>query len=301
VGTIRQDRDTGIAGTLDGGPPMIPLTLVVTRSGGAPHTFKLGLARDELLTPLLAYTAVANVLQSYERSRGAATVVLTGSATVRGHERVQYDDVYVGDSPAVTASAAVAAPLVAVMENAFEHIEIDALDLQVRVSEQQESSTIQRAWLDTDRPRAGRTCTLKIELRGYRGQEDTRSLPIEIPARASGSLTLLVSDASRLALWEQANMKTPEPVTLEQTLRTINRTHKGNRLYVRLIGGAPGALVNGEQLPALPPSVLAVYESDRNSGSFAPLRSVLLGEWEIATGAAVVGSRQLTFTVEPER
>ncbi len=301
VGTVRQDRASGIAGTLDDGPSMVPLSLTVARDNGATRTFGLRLARDQLLTPLLAYTAIMNVLVSSERALGAATVSLTGSATVRGHGTIRYDDVFVGDSPGALTSAAVAAPLVALMGNEFESVQIDAIDLQIKVSEHQQSSTIQRAWIDTDRPHAGKPLTLKILLRGYRGDEETRSLSIDVPARATGTLTLLVADASRLTQWEQREMRSPQPWTLDQILRTINRANHGNRIYVRLIDSAPGALVNGEQLPALPPSVLAVYEADRRSGSFAPLGSAVLGEWEIATQVAIQGSRQLTFTVDPER
>ncbi len=301
VGTVRQDRASGVAGTLDDGPSMVPLTLAVARDGGAPRTFSIRLARDQLLTPLLAYTATMNVLVSYERGLGAATMTLAGSAAIRGHGRIRYDDVFVGDSPGALASAAVAAPLVALMGNEFESVQIDALDLQIGVSERQRSSTIQRAWIDTDRPRAGKPLALKILLRGYRGDEEVRTLPIDVPARATGTLTLLVADGSRLTQWEQREMRPPQPWTLDQILRAINRANHGNRIYVRLIDNAPGALVNGEQLPALPPSVLAVYEADRRSGSFAPLGSALLGEWEIATNVAIQGSRQLTFTVDPER
>jgi len=301
IGTFRQDRATGIAGTLDEGPSTIPLTIAVGRGTGAPQTFRMSLARDEALTPLLAYTALANVLLSYERSQGTATVALKGSAAVRGHGPVVYDDVFIEETPALVASAAVAAPLVALMNNEFESLDIDAIDLQVTVSEQQRRANIERAWLDTDRPKAGQTVGLKVTLRGYRGDEETRTLPIEIPARATGTLTLLVADASRLSQWEQREARPPQPSTVEQMLRTINRARRGNRLYVRLIGSAPGAVVKGEQFPALPPSILAVYEADRNSGSFSPLRYAVLGEWEVATAGAVAGSRQLTFSVDPER
>jgi hypothetical protein len=40
-----------------------------------------------------------------------------------------------------------------------------------------------------------------------------------------------------------------------------------------------------------------VLEGDRNSGSFNPLHSATLGEWEIATDHAVSGSRTLTISV----
>jgi hypothetical protein len=67
---------------------------------------------------------------------------------------------------------------------------------------------------------------------------------------------------------------------------------------VRLHTRDGGAVVNGESLAALPPSVLAVMESDQNGGSFSPLRSALAGEWEITTEHAVRGSRTLTLPLE---
>jgi hypothetical protein len=48
----------------------------------------------------------------------------------------------------------------------------------------------------------------------------------------------------------------------------------------------------------LPPSVLGVLEADRSTGDFVPLRSATLGEWNLPTEHAVVGSRMLTINVE---
>jgi hypothetical protein len=81
-------------------------------------------------------------------------------------------------------------------------------------------------------------------------------------------------------------------------IRVLNGARKNNRLYVRLLGRDGGAVVRGESLSALPPSVLAVLEADRNGGSFSPLQSALLGEWDIATEQAVSGSRTLTVQLE---
>ena len=81
-------------------------------------------------------------------------------------------------------------------------------------------------------------------------------------------------------------------------IRVLNNAGKNNRLYVRLLRPDAGAVVNGEMLSSLPPSVLAVLEADRNGGSFIPLRSATIGEWEVATEDAVRGSRLLTLNVE---
>ena len=51
-------------------------------------------------------------------------------------------------------------------------------------------------------------------------------------------------------------------------------------------------------MAALPPSVLAVLEADRNGGSFSPIRSATLGEYEVPMAMAVVGVRTLTIDVE---
>ena len=61
----------------------------------------------------------------------------------------------------------------------------------------------------------------------------------------------------------------------------LNKARRNNTLYVKLLGSEAGAVVNGELLSSLPPSVLAVLEADRNGGSFNPLRSATLGEWEL--------------------
>jgi hypothetical protein len=81
-------------------------------------------------------------------------------------------------------------------------------------------------------------------------------------------------------------------------IRVLNQTRRNNRIYIRLLTGAPGAVVHGEVLTALPPSVLSVLEADRNGGSFSPIRSAAVGEYEIPMNVAVVGSRTLTIEIE---
>ena len=80
-------------------------------------------------------------------------------------------------------------------------------------------------------------------------------------------------------------------------IRIFNRARRNNRLYVRLVSSAPGAVINGETLSALPPSVLAVIEADRDNGNVRPLSSAVLGEWELPSDYAVVGQRSLTLAV----
>ena len=80
---------------------------------------------------------------------------------------------------------------------------------------------------------------------------------------------------------------------MAQMIRVFNRARRNNRLYVKLVAPASGAVVHGEQLPALPPSVLAVLEGDQPGGDVLPLANTVLGEWELQADQAVSGQRTL--------
>ena len=300
VGTVQQDRAVAIVGTLGPGPAMIPITLTLTSERGTKKTFKMAMANDPLFTPLLSYMSILNTLGSYERQNGAASYTVRGSATVKKYGSIDFEDLFTGDSPSAGAAAYIVGPINFLVRNAFEDVQLEGLTLEIDASEQSKSATLERVWIDGTRPRPGSTVDLKMLLRTYRGEEFTRALPVRIPSNARGTVSIMVADAGRLSQWEARELQ-PQPLQtrgLPQMMRVLNNARKHNRLYVRLLGRDGGAVVKGEPLAALPPSVLAVMEADRNGGSFRPLENALLGEWEITPGLAVVGSRTLTLSLD---
>ena len=304
IGTMQQDRATAIAGTLGKGPALVPMSITVTSAredGAAPvtRTVKLNLVRDQLFTPLLAYVSMFNTLGAFERQYGAATIAVKSRARLKGHGELSLEDVFANDNPILGASAAVAGPLTMMLANNIAEVTVEGLDVTVSATEAPRTASIERVWLDEIRPRAGRTVPLKVLTRSYRGEEKISTLPIDIPANAPKELTVLVSDGRQLNAMEQRELRgSLQPQTIAQLVKVLNETRRNNRIYVRLMTGRAGAVVNGEAMTALPPSVLSVLEADRNGGSFTPIRSAALGEWEIPADAAVTGSRILTINLE---
>ncbi len=300
IGTFLQDRATAIAGRLGAAPHMIPITLTLESDRSPKQTFHFGVVNDQLFGPLMSYASILNTFSSYERQYGASTFGVRGKVTVKNHEPITFDNLFSGDQPSLGAATYVVAPIVALMGNDYEKVDLEAVDLTITSTEQPMTATLERVWLDDPRPRAGRTVPLKVLLRTYRGDEVLRTLPIEIPANASGALSVLVSDGARLGQAELREARTPQqPRSVPQMIRTLNKARRNNTLYVKLLGSDAGAVVNGELLSSLPPSVLAVLEADRNGGNFNPLHSATLGEWELPTEQAVSGSRTLSITVSP--
>jgi hypothetical protein len=298
VGTISQDRATAVAGLLGKGPDMIPIRLTLQNDRGLEKAFSINVVHDQLFTPLLTYLAIYDTLGSYERENGTASYEVKGRAVVRNHEEIAFEDLFTGDRPSAGAAAYIAAPITFLLTNDDERVEIEELSLTISSTEAPRTASLERVWIDAPRARAGQTLPLKLLLRTYRGDEIVRSLPIDVPPHARGTLSVLVTDGNGLAQFDQRDLRQPlQPRGVPQMIRALNSARRHTRLYVRLISADAGAVLRGESLPALPPSVLAVLQGDRTSGDFTPLRNATLGEWELQTDFAVTGSRVLTIDV----
>ena len=298
IGTFLQDRATTIAGRLGPGPQLIPLTLTLESDRTTKRTFNFGLVNDQLFTPLMTYATILNTASSYERQFGTATFQVRGTAKIKKHDAIAFNNLFSGEQASMGAAAYIVAPITYLVGNDFEKVQLENIDITLSTAEEPKTATLERVWLDDPRPRAGRTVPLKMLLRTYRGDDIVRTLPIEIPPNASGTLSVLVTDGARLAQAEQRETRTPnQQRSVDQMIRLLNKGRRNNTLYVKLLGSDAGAVVNGELLSSLPPSVLGVLESDRNGGTFNPLHSATIGEWELPTEHLVSGSRTVTITV----
>jgi hypothetical protein len=118
---------------------------------------------------------------------------------------------------------------------------------------------------------------------------------VEIPKDAPiGQLQIIVGDGSSIQALEPRSGFTPK--SLDQLVRELNKIRKSDRLYVRLARAESGAMVKNEEMPSLPPSVLATLGSDRTIGGYSLTRSATILEKEIAPADFVI-SGQKTLTV----
>jgi hypothetical protein len=295
IGVFNQDRATAIAGRLGPGPSLLPVAMSLDADRGGSRTFKFNAVKDQLFGPLMTYTALVNTLTSYERQFGTATYSVQGKLRLKNHDAIAFDNMFAGENAASNTSAYVIAPITALVNNDYESVDMEGLEISVKSTEQPRTATLERVWIDDPRPRPGRTVPLKVLLRSYRGEDIIQTIPIEIPANARGNLALMVSDGQRLNQTEQREARLPQPRSVPQLVRALNKARRNNTIYVKLLGTDAGAVVSGELLSSLPPSVLAVLESDRSSGNVNPLQTATLGEWQLRTEQAISGVRTLTI------
>ena len=300
LGTIDQDRATGIYGSFGPGPTMIPVSMSFeSPDRELQRTFNFEIIEDSIFTPLLTFTTALNTFTTWARSVGPSTFEVSAIAQIKDHGEIRFDDIYSGEAAAVLAASAISNPLVSLFQSALGSIEIERINVSVSASEESRTATLERAWIDTTRLRAGSEAQLKLVIEGNDGEELLETVTVQIPTYATGTLTIEVSDASTLTALENQNInRLTDAETLDQLIRKLNRIRRNNRLYVRLLQSQPGVSDRGESLPALPASVLAVVEGNQHGGRVGRLREVILGEWELTGGYSMSGNRRLPVNLD---
>ena len=301
IGTWVQDRSTAIKGVLNIRPRMIPLEVTVTTSRGQEKNYSLELVDDQLFSPVLAYASLIAILQSTERQFGSQTVKVSAWIETAANGIVSVEDVFTDQQAAVSASAMVAAPLAFLLNNDFEDIELEKIRVGVEATETPQTARVSRAWLDSDQVAPGGTVKLKILLKTYRGEEMLETVDVNIPSNTpSGTVSLMVADAGTLSAIERREARQGfVPKDMTQLVRAINTLRKNNRLYVRLSrADAGGAIVDGEYMSSLPPSVLNVLETDDSGSGYTRLRNSTFWEHELVTDYNVSGARVLSLEVK---
>ena len=207
----------------------IPMTVTLERSGSArrvaPHASRISVVNDQLFTPLLTYVAMFNTLGTTSgssaprpsASRAARTLKGHGDLAVRRHLHRRQPDARRLDGRGGPAHDAAGQRLRAGdARRARPHGHHD------RGSRAR--ATIERVWLDESGPRAGRTVPLKVLTRSYRGEEKISTVPIEIPANATGELSVLVTDGRQLNSIEQRELRRAlQPQSVAQMIRAAQR------------------------------------------------------------------------------
>ncbi len=120
VGSISQDRASGIFGLLGQAPKMIPVKVNLHTSRDRIETYSYEIANDSFLTPLLLNITLFNTITSSERALGDSTISVKGEIKVKGQEPIQVDRRFSASNAAITAAGSIAAPVSSLLTSGFD-------------------------------------------------------------------------------------------------------------------------------------------------------------------------------------
>lgn len=292
VGSISQDRSTGIYGRLSQAPKMVPVTINLHSNRDQIETYKYEVANDEFLTPLLLNMTIYSTIASSERSLGDSTVSVRGKIEVKGHEPITLERRFSTTGAGINAAGSVAAPVQALLSSGFEGVELGPITLDIAASDSRRAASLDRISLDQNEVRSGETVEVQAYVRTESGKQFVQRIPVSIPADVPpGQLVLFVGDGG--SLQQASASQSFVPKDLGQLVGAINKIKKNDRLYVKLFRITTGAVIGTDEMPNLPPSFVATLNSDRASGGFTPTVLSPIAEKELPAAEYVVSGQQL--------
>jgi hypothetical protein len=292
VGSISQDRASGIFGLLRQAPKMIPVKVTLHTSRDRSETYSYEMANDSFLTPLLLNITLFNTITSSERAIGDSTISVKGEIKVKGQEPIQIDRRFSANNSPILAASSIAAPISTLLTSGFDNVQLDGITLDIDSTETRYLGTLERITLDRTEVRRGEKIEVQAYVRTESGKQFVQRIPVQIPEDAGlGQLLVFVGDGG--ALQEGSPAKSFVPQDLSQLVKAINTVKKSDRLYVKLFRITSGAVIGTSELPSLPPSMVATLNSDRTSGGYTPTVLSPVYEMELPPAEFVISGQQL--------
>ena len=273
VGTLHQDRHSGIMGILGEESNMIPVAVKVRAlrenlSVAREKDFRFNVFVQQKWTPSLMMMTLFNSLSDLNEFADEATYRLSGRIEMNGQSNLSLATMQASGEQQVPAPMMLANwwgdKFNRLYLNNVKTPEIKRVSVTVDLLPERRIAAIENAWVANPDLRPGDEVPVKVFLRPYRGDAMQREFKIKIPEGiAKGDHRILLSDADTLnRVQNQAGMAN-RFLDLPETVSLINQERSNNKLYVSLVESSPTAYLDDKTLPSLPLSVLNVMQAGR--------------------------------------
>ncbi|HEY1758687.1 MAG TPA: SpoIVB peptidase S55 domain-containing protein [Bryobacteraceae bacterium] len=296
MGSITADRDTAISGIVGRRAETTPFEIHVGK-----NDYHMNLARDPILTPMVAQMAVFSAIDSTQRSVGAATYAVRGHADFEGGGTVKLDNVYSGDvNTATMASLGVATPLSYALTSGFDALRLKSVTLDIIATDRHNQMQIADAFAP-HQVHPGEDVEISVVLVGEDGVEMVKKTHYRVPVGApAGLLYLTVSDASSANLFEFQGALGVQARSAEQVLNLLNGLRPNTSAYVRVWRADAAYNLDGRDLPDPPASLAAILgRSQPGAAALVSTRGAKVAEIEVPAGENLVtGSKTIQIEVK---
>ena len=270
VGTATQDRRAAVAGRLGPAPALMPLRVVVRGAAPREQRFAFQCIEDRALMPQLVSAAVVNSL--FESGGGGSQQSAEWSVTIwSGGRRLRTGDLAAGDAPVNDLVAGVGGPVRFLGANPFTRFRADSIVVELEVRPGRAQSTLRAASLAAPSVRPGGTARVRAQLERWRGERETVTLDLPVPEELpDGRYVLHLGGGAEADRYTAARLPARfRVVSLDDAWRRLGGARRSDALHATLWARAPEVNADGEDLPELPASALALLGSAQQAGDRA--------------------------------
>ncbi len=194
-----------------------------------------------------------------------------------------------------TAGFTIATPLSYVLGSNFPNLRVKGIDVSVVSLNELRQATLEQVWSTKSEVRPGDHIEVCAVLRTPGGESVTERIPVAIPESITDkNLSLVVGSGLTINGIENrlSPLSTP-PRDVHQLVRALNRMRRNNRVYALLMAPQRSFVLQGDEYPSPPPSLVQTLMADPGASS-----SVLF------SGTSVVGdfeTKPSPFTIRGEK
>jgi len=300
IGVVTQDRATGIAGTIGPKVAMIPVRVNV-RSEQDTREFNYEILNNKTLTANLLPLVIVNSLLHQQQERNDVTIQAEMTVKLRGYPAFLHRRWFTGPYAISASAGELAAPIDFLMSNEFEKIEVESVGVDLRIAPGQERLTVYRVIADRERAKPGDKLHLTIFLDAYRGEQRIEEMDVVIPKETpEGQMRVLVTTPDSALLYDlyEAGEKMA-PRSVRQMLKFLKQIGPENQLVVQgYAQRSRGMVIAGEKYPNLPPSMMRLLSTSRETGTSSQTETSLLFEKRKTMDQIVAGGQVVWIDIE---
>jgi hypothetical protein len=299
VGTIHQDRFGAIYGVVGDAAPSIPVHIQISSSLNRKQDYNFDLVQQELLSPLLLNLAVISTLGATERMAGPSSLELNGTIHLSSGDAIKVEDVVSSEFAAANAAGAAAAtPLSYLLASDFPGLRVEGVDLSIKAQNKNRIASLEQVWSTKSEVQPGDHIEVTAVLRTPSGESLTEKIPVDIPESVSDkALSLVVGSGPTInALQNRFTTLGAPPRDLRQLIRGLNRTRRNNRLYALLLAPQRSFILQGDEFPSPPPSLLQTFLAAPGVSSSAVFSGTsVVGDYETKPTAYAIQGQQALY------
>jgi hypothetical protein len=308
VGSLKQDRHSGIMGELGSTSKMIPVKVKLRGfddAGGIQKEKELNFQvfAQQKWTPYLMMVTLFNTISGMNDFADEATYRLSGSVQLDGQPSLALSTMLTqGDSPIPTPMQLAGwwgDKFNRLFANAVNNPHLKSVEATIDLLPQRRIATVENVFLASSEVEAGTDVPLKVYLRPYRGERLEREVKVKIPTGLpKGDYRILVSDADTLNRTQNLVGMANKFIDLPETVSLINQERANNRLYISLVQSRPTYYEDDKVLPNLPASALNVMQGSRPANRpLASARETASEQMSIPFEYMISGSQVAPFRV----
>ncbi len=305
VGATSRDLRAGVTGRLGAAADLVPVAVTVRRDAEV-ERYDFRVAADPRLAPALVFWCVYGALVARgddlsQQTLAYRLVTRWHAAVEGGEETVELAGVLAGPGAAAQLGPEWLAPAQLLFENRHRPLALVDVSAEIDLSPQMRAAQI----VGAEAPlvaRAGGTLPVTVTLQTHRGAVERVQRALLLPAHLPpGGYRLLVASARDLfALEAERAAERFADQSLPATLEVVRQPRSAGDLVCALLAPAPGAVVDGRELPSLPGRAAAVLRGD-GPGRVAPTRAGIVLRDSAPLGSALKGHAILSLTLVPPR